>query len=361
MYDLIIVGGGVAGGRISSQLDLDTLLIERDKKVELKDSGIVSKRFLDIFGKKLVEHKINIMKGISPSGQTFNLGSEEEPFAYLIDRIGFSKFLRKEARKKAKIKYEFAEKIEYGKNSVIVTTNKGIYEAKMVIGCDGTLSTVRKYAGITPPKMYPGLLVRTKKKIPGKNIQVFFNKFYSPEFFSWIIPQNNEYGLITGIRPREHLNYFKENLNLPEGKLYSYLIPLGATKSYRERTILVGDACGQSKPITGGGIVFSLRAARHAINIINRAFERKDFSEKFLKQYENEWRKEMLSEIKKQIMIRRIYRKMGNKDIEEFFTKLGPHIESLEKFDYDHFTDIWKILPKTKIASFVLPRLKYLF
>ena len=37
---------------------------------------------------------------------------------------------------------------------------------------------------------------------------------------------------------------------------------------------------------------------------------------------------------------------MSNKDIETFFTKLGKHIESIDEFDYDHFTDIWKKLPK---------------
>lgn len=360
MYDVIIVGGGVAGSRIASQLDLDTLLIERNQKIVLKDSGIVSPKFIEIFGKKLIKYDIKTMEGISPTGKKFYLNSEK-PFAYLIDRVGFSKFLRKEAKKKSKIKYENVIDIRHNENSVTIITNKSEYETKMVIGCDGTLSNVRKLSGIKPPKMYPGMLVRSRKKIEAENIQVFFNKFYSPEFFSWIIPQINEYGLITGIRPKEHFDYFKEQLNLPEGQLYSYLIPLGNTKSYANRTLLVGDACGHSKPISGGGIIFSLQGTKHAINMINNAFEKQKFHERFLGQYENSWKKEMLWEIKKQVLIRKIFRKMSNRDIEIFVDDIGKHIEKIKNFDYDLFTGIWKKIPLTSTAKFVIPRIKHLF
>jgi digeranylgeranylglycerophospholipid reductase len=362
MHDIIIVGGGVAGGTLTSNLgeDLDVLMLERSRKIELKDSGIVSPRFIETYGKSLIENEIKIMEGISPAGKKFFLNSDK-PFAYIINRIGFSKFLRKKARKKASVKYENTEKIEYRKDFVTVTTNKGEYKAKMIVGCDGTLSVARKFANIKPPEMYPGILVRTRKKITGDHIKVFFNKFFSPEFFSWTIPHNNEYGIITGIRPREHLEFFKKSLNLPEGRIYSYLIPLGSTTSYSERMILVGDACGQSKPITGGGIVFSLRATKHAEKTIREAFEKKRFSRSFLKKYESSWKKEMIWEIRKQVMIRKIYRKMSNRDIEIFFSGVGKHIESVREFDYDHFTDIWKKMPLFELIKFVMPRMSYIF
>lgn len=355
MHDLIIVGGGVAGCRIASSLDMDVLLLEKSREIKLKDSGIVSRRFIDIYGTDLVKHEIRVMEGVSPSGKRLFLNSDS-PFAYIIDRIGFSKFLRKKAREKAEIKYEFAENIIYGKDSVSVITNNGEYEAKMVVGCDGTLSGVRKFASIGSPKMYPGMLVRTRERIRKENIQVFFNKFFSPEFFSWVIPQISEYGLITGIRPKEHLDYFRQSMNLPGGRLYSYLIPLGTTKSYSERTILVGDACGQSKPITGGGIVFSLRASAHAEAVIKEAFERGNFSRSFLHRYEARWKKDMAWEIEKQSIMRRFYRKMGNSDIDAFFSCLGKSIESVKHFDYDNFTGIWKKLPLRSIAEFMLSR-----
>ncbi len=360
MYDLIIVGGGVAGCRLASRLDLDTLLLEKSKEITLKDSGIVSQRFLDMFGTDLVEHKINAMEAVSPSGKTFRLSSET-PFAYIIDRVGFSRFLRKEAGKKANVRYEFAEKVVYEKDSVSVITDKEEHKARMVVGCDGALSSVRKCAGITPPDMYPGILMKTKEKITGENIQVFFNKFFSPEFFSWIIPQNNEYGLITGIRPREHLDYFRKKQNLPGGWLHSHVIPAGSTQSYAERTILAGDACGQTKPLTGGGIIFSLRACQHAENTINEAFMQNNFSKEFLGRYEEAWKREMSPEIQKQLIARRFYRKMSNSDIETAFGDFGKSIEAMRGFDYDHLSGIWKKLPLFKLARFAFSRMHYLF
>ncbi len=360
MYDLIIVGGGVAGCRLASRLDLDTLLLEKSKEITLKDSGIVSQRFPDMFGADLVAHEISTMEAVSPSGKTFRL-TAEAPFAYIIDRTGFSRFLRKEAGKKANIRYEFAEKVVYEKDFVSVITDKEEYKARMVVGCDGSLSNVRKSAGIKAPDMYPGILMKTKEKIMRENIRVFFNKFFSPEFFSWIIPQNNEYGLITGIRPREHLDYFRKTQSLPGGWLHSYMIPVGSTQSYAERTILVGDACGQTKPLTGGGIVFSLRACQHAENTINEAFRQGNFSMEFLGRYEKTWKREMSLEIQKQLIARRFYRKMSNADIETAFGDFGKSIEAIRGFDYDHLSGIWKKLPLFRLARFALPRMQYLF
>ena len=96
MYDIIIVGSGVAGSYMTSLLaDFNVLVIEKDKKVILKDSGIVSKKFNDFFDEKnLIKDEIDEMIAVSPSGFEFSLKSED-PYAYLLERKKFSFFLRK--------------------------------------------------------------------------------------------------------------------------------------------------------------------------------------------------------------------------------------------------------------------------
>lgn len=360
MFDAIVVGGGVAGSYIASKLKGEILLIEKNKKILPKDSGIVSKRFSAIFpdGKHLIKFKINKIECTSPSGFVFSLKSEEQ-FAYILRRRRFSRFLLSKAKKNADIMREMVQSVEFFNDHATVKTNEGSYDTRMVIGCDGSNSIVRKSMKIENPRLALGIMVKTPRKMEGE-ISVFFNKYFSPDFFSWIIPMNREYGSMTAIRPKEYFDYFRKNMYLPNGKMYAYMIPYTYTKSYSNRAILVGDACGQNKPLTGGGIVFSLLASHFAIMIANDAIEEKRFDSNFLSYYEHYWKKELAWEIEKQFLIRSIYRKMTNKEVDEMFKNIGPHIEALGDFDYDKFSLSWSKLPKLKLikafAKF-LPRL----
>jgi flavin-dependent dehydrogenase len=358
MRDIIIVGAGTAGSFLASRLkNKDLLILEKNRKIVLRDSGIVSADFKKFFPeKKLIEEEIREMIAKSPTRE-FSLKSEK-PFAYILKRIRFAKYLRNSAKKNAEIKYEFAEKIIYEKSRVRVLTNKGEHEAKMIVGADAGYSVVRRSIGIKDPKMFLGLMVRARVKLD--KIEVFFNKHYSPDFFSWAIPKK-EYGLITSIRPNEHLKYFQTAMNFPEGKKYAYPVPMGYTKSFAHRTLLIGDACGQVKPLSGGGIMFSLRAALHAQRAIEEAFNRKRFDKRILSLYEKSWRKEFGKEIKNQLIFRRIYRKMSNKDIDSFFKDFGPGIEIIKDFDYDFLSISAKKLPKTKLVKHAIKKLPLLF
>jgi flavin-dependent dehydrogenase len=366
MFDVIIVGGGVSGTYLAHRLgainpNLNLLVLEKDKKVLLKDSGIVSKRFTDFYKEPgLIEHEITSMKAVSPFGSTFCLNSKT-PFAYILKRKKFTIFSRKLASRAAKIKYDSVTNIEYHQNSVSVRTNKNEYTCKMIVGADGAASIVRSFAGIQRPPLFTGTMIKTKKPLEFEEIHVYLNKYFSPDFFSWVIPQTNEYGIMTAYRPKEHLNYFKKCTNLPEGDVYTYLIPIGCTKSYSKNTILVGDSCGQTKPISGGGIIFSLLSVNHAANTIIHAFENNKFDEIHLSNYEDLWKSQIGSEIKKQILLRKFYRKMSNTDIENFFKNFGKHIEKTNDFDYDKLSQIAKQLPKWKILTFLIKNRRILF
>lgn len=361
MYDVAIVGCGVAGGYLASLLkDLNVLVLEKDKKVFLKDSGLVSSHFREFFPSHLIEAKIKEMRAVSPSGITFTISSES-PFAYVLKRKRFSSYLRWRARKKATLRYESVKKIIYGDDGVDIFTTAGEHKAKMVIGCDGAFSIVRRSLGIRLPEMHPGIFVRTKKRLPAEQIDVYFNKYFSPEFFSWVIPQIGEYGTITSVRPKEGMEYFRRKLDLPEGRVYSGFVPVGYCKSVAGRAMLIGDACGQVKPLTGGGIIFSLRAARHAANVIKSAFENRRFDAPFLSTYENRWKSELAWEIKLQLVVRKMYRKLTNRDIDSMFMKFGYHISGVHDFDYDNLSTLSKGVPKLEMLRYFLPKVGMLF
>lgn len=343
MHDVIIIGAGVAGSFLAKKLEgLDVLLLEKDKRIFVKDSGIVSQRFKNFFDKKfvkkIIKEKISRMVLVSPSGDKISLRVS----AFLLNRKMFSRKLR--MMNNNVIAYEKAEKIRYGRN-IVVTTDRNEYKCKLLVGADGALSITRKALGIKIPFLYHGVIARTKNKINMKDIHVYFNKNYSSDFFSWVIPQNNEYGLIAKKNPKDRFRYFKDALDLPNSRLHMAPIPIGITKSYGQRTLLVGDAAGMIKPLTGGGIVFSLTAASHAASLINNVFEKHNFGA--VPEYEKAWKNDFGNEIKKQLMLRMIYRRLNNRMINRLFVSIKPMIKKMGKFDYDFLSDI----PRRLICS----------
>lgn len=362
MYDIIIIGGGVSGSYIASRLGkhFNVLVIERQKQISPRDSGIVSRRIFNFIGRRyLIKSQLHRMNIISPSGIELHLDSDE-PFAYLLERERFSYYLRHKAQKNADVTFENVRSVSTHTDKVIVNTENNEYTGKIAIGADGTNSIVRNCLGIYNPAFCYGLMCRSNESSDG-NVNVFFNKYFSPDFFSWVIPQNHEYGLMTASRPKEYLEFFKKYFGFSDGNCYGYPIPIGYTKSYGCRSLLVGDACGQTKPITGGGIIFSLIAAHHAITTIKKAFGKNNFSEKFFSRYEKLWRCEYGREIERQTMARLVYRKMTNKDIDKLFKTAVPIFGKINNFDYDNLSRLWTKMPKTTMAKFAIELIKCIF
>ena len=351
-FDVIIIGAGVAGCHLGSLLasqGVKTLLIEKSRKVK-RDSGIVSKdieKFVRL-DKSLIKLKIKRMKFVSPSGKFFTLNSGE-PFAYLLNREKFGKHMRNLARSSgAKIIYADCSAVDYAKNFVEAVADGKKYYAKIVVGCDGAGSVVRKSLAIKSPKIFYGVMSSGEPAKKSSDIEIHFNKFCSPHFFSWSIPQAKEAGIIVKKDPVEYMRYFIKRIGFSAKKSFMSPIPIGHVKSFGERALLVGDSCGQVKPVSGGGIIYSLRCSEIAAKFIKIAIEKNDFSEPFLKGYEKSWKKQLLADIRLQMLCRNLYRKMSNKDIDDLFSIIGSEIENISDFEYDKLsTIIWKLPKKT--------------
>jgi flavin-dependent dehydrogenase len=86
--------------------------------------------------------------------------------------------------------------------------------------------------------------------------------------------------------------------------------------------LLVGDAGGQVKPFSGGGIYTSLVAARHAAVTAAEALAADDLSAKRLAVYEKRWKKEIGRELVRSLRLRRFGLGLSEDEVERVVTAL---------------------------------------
>lgn len=132
-----------------------------------------------------------------------------------------------------------------------------------VIGCDGASSGTRKWLGLPEPNYRLGILgfVNETGSDP---VSSCVETWPVENGFIWKIPRGKEveYGIIGKTSPAKKLLddfCLKNNLQLENVK--SALIPQGLLIPKNEKITLCGDAVGLTKPWSGGGVVWGLRAA----------------------------------------------------------------------------------------------------
>jgi flavin-dependent dehydrogenase len=85
----------------------------------------------------------------------------------------------------------------------------------------------------------------------------------------------------------------------------------------------VGDAVGQVKATTGGGIVFGGLCAKIAGKVAVQAIGDNDFSEKYLRKYQKEWHQRYLRELRLMKLLRSLLNSMPDKIIDELFLSIS--------------------------------------
>ncbi|MFB6116426.1 MAG: geranylgeranyl reductase family protein [Candidatus Nanosalina sp.] len=304
MRDLVVVGAGPAGSQLAKKFarqGKSVLVIERSGSVgtPLACSGHVSpdiKKFLST-------EEFNEILQNSINGAKFHAGGSyrfyrDENVSHVIDRVEFDRKKAAQAEDAgAEIKLgETVEEVREKNDKVIVETDEGRYEALMVAGCDGASSRVRRELDLPEPDhFYQGVLCFTEEQDSSDFVDVVLEV---PEFFGWRIPRGDsvEYGVAVpkGEEPMKWLEEITERFDVAEKKnVCAGAIPIGPPgRITSDRVFLVGDAAAQTKPFTGGGILYGMRAADSAAETINPE------EPGTLDDYEDLWRNKLEKEIR---------------------------------------------------------------
>jgi electron-transferring-flavoprotein dehydrogenase len=179
------------------------------------------------------------------------------------------------------------------------------FECRLVAGCDGPVSRVRREVGLPDPaETLHGVLAFDGDSDHGDFVDVHLTV---PRFFAWRIPRGSagvEYGLAAppGTDVTERFERLTAAYDAETTHRCSGAIPVGPPDSVTsDRTLLVGDAAAQTKPFTGGGILYGMTAADHAVGRVD------PHDPSTLAAYERAWRDDLRREIRLGHLIRRAY------------------------------------------------------
>jgi flavin-dependent dehydrogenase len=161
------------------------------------------------------------------------------------------------------------------------------------------------------------------------DIEVFTGSGIAPGFFGWIVPAEHNkalVGLMVRKKARQYLDKLIVSL-IQQGKVahngnrpsYRGITLKPPRRTYGQRIIVVGDAAGQVKPTTGGGIYFGMLSAQIAAKHIHKALTVDDLSPRLLSGYEKEWKDRLGREIKIGYWARRFYERMSDRKLDRVF------------------------------------------
>ena len=320
MYDFVVVGVGPAGARFArraAEAGYDVLALEKGEVgTPLACSGHVSTDIWeyvpDDAKDRLLQNRVygaNFHVG-GPGSDAYRFYKSEE-VSNVIDRVELDRTLAATARSAGADVREGHTVTAVEEHSTYVTVTASVsgetreFEAKMVAGCDGPISRVRREVGLPEPaEKLHGVLAFTDEPDFGDDVGVHLTV---PRFFAWRIPRGNagvEYGLAAppGKEVNEMFDLLTEAYGVETDRFCSGAIPIGPPETETNRRVfIVGDAAAQTKPFTGGGILYGMTAAGHAAREIDPDHPRT------LANYERAWRTALSREIQLGHLVRRAY------------------------------------------------------
>ncbi len=371
-YDIVIIGAGPGGSvaaRYAAEKGVRVLMLERDREAGIpvrcaegvSHNGITP--FIEI-NQKWIAAKIDVACLHSPDGDKAYM--HNNGVGYVLERRIFDTELcnlairagAKMLTKADALGLEFSDKsiigVRYRHNNEIKTANCSI-----VIGADGVESRVGRWAGMDTCLALNDIDTCVQYTVSGAEFasdtcHFYFGKEISPGGYIWIFPKG-EHAANIGIGisgdlaknkgPKEYLDEFMEQY-YPEAQVnytvYGGVSTAWGLKEYiKDNIMLVGDAARQVNPMTGGGIVQAMIAARIAGKVAAESIESGDHSKKFLMKYKKEWDNKLGNIQKTMYSIKEKFMKMDDAKFNKLVQvckKIPPNEFSLRKL----FTEAMK-------------------
>ncbi|UGV39864.1 NAD(P)/FAD-dependent oxidoreductase [Methanococcoides orientis] len=327
IYDVVVVGAGPTGStaaRYAAKYGAKVLMIEEHSSIgtPVECTGLLSTRAVaecDI--KPDEEFVLNSVRGAfvhSPNGTCLPIDGRKTK-AYVVSRKIFDRNLVSmsvDAGAELMLKGRVTGLLEKDGIQFISVMHMGrpaTIKARVVIGADGVKSNIARYAGLgRVDRVLSGVQIEAPYRSKDDDFVELFMGSNAPGFFAWTVPVSEEISRIgLAVEPgneQNAINYLKgvisSNPQLSTGHSGCMLdlvvggIPIGPLKrTFGNGVLIAGDAAGQVKPTSGGGIYTGAACAKIAGEVAAKAALDGDISGERLSSYEKRWKAELGREL----------------------------------------------------------------
>jgi len=339
--ETVVVGAGPAGllaAREIARGGVEVRVVEEHPVVGEPNhcAGLLSVEGLRRLGVKptsdFVQHEITGGRVYSPSGAAIEIRGRRTR-AYAVDRAAFDRFLagiaegegvKVETRRRAK-----AFLIRNGRVDGVQGRDWKI-QAQVVVDAEGAGAALAREVGLAPhaSRALAGVNVEVSGvDVETHMVEVWLGSDIAPGLFAWVIPLGEgtaRCGLACSEGDAfERLRKFLDNRFRGErcSQPRRGIILTGgpARRTHWGGLLLVGDAAGQTKPTTGGGVILGGLCAMEAGRTAAEAVEAGDSSDNFLQRYQRAWQASLGREFTSMLAARRLMNRLSDDRIDRLF------------------------------------------
>jgi geranylgeranyl reductase family protein len=360
-YDAIVVGGGPAGLITAGELakgGFSVLVLEEHSQIGLPDhcAGLISidglKRIDVNPSPSSIQNLVSDARFIAPNGSIFEVGGDEDK-AYVLNRGLFDKSLAVKAIESGTeimLSSRVTQAIRKKSGFLCKVSSGKTYLCKLLVDSEGISCRILKSLGLPSPSS-DWILPAVQFEVSGlkfnpKTVELYLGQNIAPGFFAWSIPMSDnssKIGLaVKGGNPLDMLGFFREKF-FPDSQVFSIRmgnVVLGGpiAKTFDDNLLVVGDAAGQTKPTTGGGVVVGGLCAKIAGSVGREALLEGDLSANTLSKYETRWKSVLDGELSKMQTLRRLFSRLSDDSLNkilDFALNSGLRTIIEEKGDMD--------------------------
>ena len=334
---MAVIGAGPAGSmaaRYAAIAGARTILLEEHAAIgwPVECAGLLGEGAMaesELAGGSFILRGMSGAAVFSPGGSRLHFKARSCK-AYVVDRRLFDRALALDAlREGAELRLcSSVRKMRWeDKNRILTLASGEEVGARIVISAEGVRARLARQAGIMPPRItLSGAQVEVPFSVedPG-SVEVHLGQ--AKGLFAWVIPTGEEtarIGLCARERGCEHLRAFLKTERIRKRIRGSATtinvggLPMGSPPATAVAGLLaVGDAAGQVKPTSGGGIYPGLVAAKIAGGVAAAAAFEDNSSAERLDEYDRLWRAKLGRELAIGMRVNRMLNKMSNAEMDE--------------------------------------------